>query len=60
MKASLSLKLLAEAESYCRKGLEQFPDNGELEKLFSQIRLQKSENEPREAEVSKALSAAKV
>lgn len=60
MKASLSLKLLAEAESYCQKGLEQFPDNEELKKLFSQICLQKSENELREAQVSKALSEAKV
>ncbi|XP_063945493.1 uncharacterized protein LOC108207470 [Daucus carota subsp. sativus] len=59
VKASLSLKLLAEAESYCQKGLEQFPDNEELKKLFSQISLQKSENELREAQVSKALSAAK-
>ncbi|XP_074348348.1 uncharacterized protein LOC141687090 [Apium graveolens] len=59
VKASLSLKLLVEAELYCQKGLEQFPDNEELKKLSSQIHLQRSENELREAQISKALSAAK-
>lgn len=49
-----------EAESYCQKGLEQFPDNEELNKLAKQIYLQKSEYELREAQISRAVAAAKV
>lgn len=60
VKASLSLNLLAEAKSYCNKALEQSPDNEELKKLANQIDLRTSEHERREAEVSKALAAAKV
>ncbi|KAI5680032.1 hypothetical protein M9H77_01259 [Catharanthus roseus] len=59
VKASLSLNLLAEAKSYCNKALEQSPDNEELKKLANQIDLRTSEHERREAEVSKALAAAK-
>uniref|UniRef100_A0A5B7BD12 Cns1/TTC4 wheel domain-containing protein n=1 Tax=Davidia involucrata TaxID=16924 RepID=A0A5B7BD12_DAVIN len=59
VKASLSLNLLAEAKSYCEKGLELSPDNEELKKLSEQIDLQKSECEHHEAQVSKAVEAAK-
>lgn len=56
----MSLDLLAEAKSYCQKGLEQSPDNEELKKLAGQIDLRMSELERREAEVSKAAAAVKV
>ncbi|KAM7496160.1 hypothetical protein LguiA_020574 [Lonicera macranthoides] len=59
VKASLSLNLLAEAQSYCDKGLKQNPDNEELKRLARQITLRKTEIERREAEVSKALAEAK-
>ncbi|KAL2482628.1 Tetratricopeptide repeat (TPR)-like superfamily protein [Forsythia ovata] len=59
VKASLSLDLLNEAKSYCEKGLEQSPDNEELKKLAKQIDLKGSEHEQRQAEVSKAVEAAK-
>lgn len=58
-KASLSLNMLDEAISYCEKGLAQYPENDELEKLTRQIVLRKSECELREAQISKALTAAK-
>lgn len=60
MKASLSLNLLAEAEVYCQKGLEQFPNNEELNTLAKQIYLKKSEDELREAQISRAVTTAKV
>ncbi|XP_057804875.1 uncharacterized protein LOC131020197 [Salvia miltiorrhiza] len=59
VKASLSLNLLDEARSYCEKGLQQYPDNEELKKLAKQIDVKKSEHERREAELSKAVAAAK-
>lgn len=59
VKASLSLNLLTKAKSYCERGLEQSPDNDELKKLARQIDLRKAECERREAQVSKALTAAK-
>ncbi|KAK2986350.1 hypothetical protein RJ640_026614 [Escallonia rubra] len=58
-KASLSLNLLAEAKSYCEKGLEHSPTNDELMKLSRQIDSRKSECESREAQVSKAVGIAK-
>ncbi|KAK3007568.1 hypothetical protein RJ639_014414 [Escallonia herrerae] len=58
-KASLSLNLLAEAKSYCEKGLEHSPTKDELMKLSRQIDSQKSECESREAQVSKAVGIAK-
>ncbi|GAA0144892.1 hypothetical protein LIER_05215 [Lithospermum erythrorhizon] len=59
VKASLSLNLLSEAKSYCEKGLEISPDNDELKKLAKQIDLKKAVQDRREAEVSKAVNAAK-
>lgn len=59
VKASLSLNLLDEARSYCEKGLQQSPDNEELKKLAKQIDVKKSEQERQEAEVFKAVAAAK-
>lgn len=60
MKASFSLNLLAEAKGLCEKGLQHSSSNEELKKLAKQIDIQKSEMERREAEVSKAVSSAKV
>ncbi|GMP90531.1 hypothetical protein CsSME_00041614 [Camellia sinensis var. sinensis] len=60
VKASLSLNLLSEAKQYCEKGLQQSPDNEELRKLDRQIDSQKSEDERREAQISKAVAEAKV
>ncbi|GMP90529.1 hypothetical protein CsSME_00041614 [Camellia sinensis var. sinensis] len=59
VKASLSLNLLSEAKQYCEKGLQQSPDNEELRKLDRQIDSQKSEDERREAQISKAVAEAK-
>ncbi|KAF5739235.1 Tetratricopeptide repeat protein 4-like protein [Tripterygium wilfordii] len=36
-KAALAMNLLAEAKSYCEKGLEHDPNNEELGKLLRQI-----------------------
>lgn len=58
-KASLLLNLLTEAKSYCENGLELDPDNDELKKLMKQIDLRKLAVEQHEAEVSKAIAAAK-
>ncbi|KAG4174642.1 hypothetical protein ERO13_A11G134300v2 [Gossypium hirsutum] len=58
-KACLSLNLLAEAKSYCESGVGKDPTNEELKKLAKQIDLKKLEQEPREAQVSKALVEAK-
>lgn len=52
--------MLPEADVYCDNALKQSPDNEELKKLAKQIHQQKSENERREAEISKAVAAAKV
>ncbi|KAL0441881.1 UNVERIFIED_CONTAM: Tetratricopeptide repeat protein 4 [Sesamum radiatum] len=60
VKAALSLNLMDEAKSYCEKGLQQSPDNEELKKLDKQIDVKISEQQQREAEVSKAVAAAKV
>ncbi|KAL0298124.1 UNVERIFIED_CONTAM: hypothetical protein Scaly_2570100 [Sesamum calycinum] len=59
VKAALSLNLMDEAKSYCEKGLQQSPDNEELKKLDKQIDVKISEQQQREAEVSKAVAAAK-
>lgn len=59
-KASLSLNLLDDAKSFCQSGIEKDPNNEELKKLARQIDVQKSEKEQREAEISKAVTAAKV
>ncbi|XP_027178193.1 tetratricopeptide repeat protein 4 homolog [Coffea eugenioides] len=59
VKASMSLSLLAEAKSYCEKGLELSPENEELNKLAGQIDLLKSEQDRRKAEVSKSVTAVK-
>ncbi|KAK4436823.1 Tetratricopeptide repeat protein 4 [Sesamum alatum] len=59
VKAALSLNLIDEAKSYCEKGLQQSPDNEELKKLAKQIDRNISEQQQREAEVSKAVAAAK-
>ncbi|XP_072072246.1 uncharacterized protein [Arachis hypogaea] len=59
VKASLSLNLLAEAQDFCRKGLELDPNNEEFKRLDQQIRTKISEKEKREAEVSKAILEAK-
>uniref|UniRef100_A0A2N9HIY6 Uncharacterized protein n=1 Tax=Fagus sylvatica TaxID=28930 RepID=A0A2N9HIY6_FAGSY len=58
-KASLSLNLLAEAKSFCEKGLEHDPNNKELKKFAEQIDLQRLEHEQREAQVSRAVAEAK-
>ncbi|KAJ4975590.1 hypothetical protein NE237_000696 [Protea cynaroides] len=58
-KAALSLNLLIEATSFCQMGLQQFPSNDELKKLLKEIDLRKSEREQHEAQVSKAVAAAK-
>ncbi|XP_019165711.1 PREDICTED: tetratricopeptide repeat protein 4 homolog isoform X2 [Ipomoea nil] len=58
-KASVSLNLLDEAKSYCEKGLEQSSSNDDLKKLAKQIDTLKYEQERREAEISKAIAAAK-
>lgn len=55
----MSLSLLAEAKSYCEKGLELSAENEELKKLAGQIDLLKSGQERREAEVSKAVTTVK-
>lgn len=52
--------MLAEADVYCDKALKQSPDSEELKKLANQIHQQKSQNERREAEMSKAVAMAKV
>ncbi|KAK4395563.1 Tetratricopeptide repeat protein 4 [Sesamum angolense] len=59
VKAALSLNLMDEAKSYCEKGLQQSPDNEELKKLDKQIDVKISEQQQCEAEVSKAVAAAK-
>lgn len=59
-KASLSLNLLAEAKSFCEKGLEHDPNNKELKMFAEQIDLQRLEHEQREAQVSRAVAEAKV
>ncbi|KAL0355043.1 UNVERIFIED_CONTAM: Tetratricopeptide repeat protein 4 [Sesamum radiatum] len=59
VKAALSLNLMNEAKSYCEKGLQQSPDNEELKKLAKQIDVKISEQQQHEAEVSKAVAAAK-
>lgn len=56
----MSLNLLDEAKSYCEKGIEQSSSTEDLKKLAKQIDNLKSEQERREAEVSKAIAAAKV
>ncbi|KAM7270435.1 hypothetical protein ACFE04_029649 [Oxalis oulophora] len=58
-KAALSLKLLSEAHSFCKSGLEHDPDNKEIEKLEKQISSLRIEQEQHEAEVSKAITDAK-
>ncbi|XP_057964073.1 uncharacterized protein LOC131155152 [Malania oleifera] len=58
-KASVSLNMLTEAQSFCKKGLEKDPNNEELKKLENLIDLRKSECEQRELQVSKAVAAAK-
>lgn len=58
-KASLSLNKLAEAQTFCVKGLDQNPDNVELKKLCDLIDSQISERQQHEAQVSKALKEAK-
>ncbi|MED6172211.1 hypothetical protein PIB30_047935 [Stylosanthes scabra] len=58
VKASLSLNLLAEAQDYCRKGLQLDPNNKELKRLDQQIHTKISETEKRDAEVSKAIKEA--
>lgn len=59
-KASLSLNLLAEAQSHCQNGLQLDPSNEELKKLGQLIDQKKAEQEKHEAQVSKAVSEAKV
>lgn len=56
----MSLNLLDDAKSFCQSGIEKDPNNEELKKLARQIDVQKSEKEQREAEISKAVTAAKV
>ncbi|KAJ4728356.1 tetratricopeptide repeat protein 4-like [Melia azedarach] len=58
-KASLSLKLLNEAKSFCDSGLQRDPDNKELKKLVGEIDSRKQEQEEREAKVSNAVAEAK-
>ncbi|KAL5712114.1 hypothetical protein ACHQM5_014315 [Ranunculus cassubicifolius] len=58
-KASLSLNLLPEAESFSKAGLEQSANNEELKNLLKQVNLRKAEREDREAQVAKAVTAAK-
>ncbi|KAI3749577.1 hypothetical protein L2E82_20191 [Cichorium intybus] len=58
-KASLSLNKLVEARDFCEKGLNQNPDNVELKKLCELIDSKISERQQHEAQVSKALTAAK-
>ncbi|XP_078154902.1 tetratricopeptide repeat (TPR)-like superfamily protein [Carex rostrata] len=58
-KAALSLNLLAEATSFCEKGLEQSPSNEEIKKLLTQVNSVKTEQELRKAKVSQALLTAK-
>lgn len=52
--------MLAEAKSFYENGLEHDPNNEELKKLAKQIDLRRLENEQREAQVSRAVSEAKV
>ncbi|CAH1447234.1 unnamed protein product [Lactuca virosa] len=58
-KASLSLNKLVEARSFCVKGLDENPDNVDLKKLCEVIDSQISQRQQHEAQVSKALTAAK-
>lgn len=54
------MNLLAEAKEFCQKGLQLDPNNDELKKLDKQIGLKILENQKHEAEVSKAVTEAKV
>ncbi|CAI9300752.1 unnamed protein product [Lactuca saligna] len=58
-KASLSLNKLVEARRFCVKGVDENPDNVELKKLCEVIDSQISQRQQHEAQVSKALTAAK-
>ncbi|XP_075519350.1 uncharacterized protein LOC142553180 isoform X1 [Primulina tabacum] len=57
-KASLFLNLLDEAKVYCENGLCQSPANEELKRLLNQIEIKKSEQESREADISKTVATA--
>ncbi|XP_020275741.1 tetratricopeptide repeat protein 4 homolog [Asparagus officinalis] len=58
-KAAFALELLPEADSYCQRGLENFPSNEELKKLLIQIDERKKKDESHKAQVSKAIAEAK-
>lgn len=56
----MSLDLLDEAISYCEKGIENDPSNADLKKLVKLVNSKKQEKEEHEAQVSKAVTEAKV
>ncbi|XP_058101419.1 uncharacterized protein LOC131245759 isoform X2 [Magnolia sinica] len=58
-KAAFSLNLLTEAASFCQSGLKHFPSNEELKKLVKQIDLRRTEIENHDAQVLRAVTAAK-
>ncbi|XP_026457902.1 tetratricopeptide repeat protein 4 homolog isoform X1 [Papaver somniferum] len=58
-KAAFSLELFTEALEFCRRGLEHSPSNDELKKLEKQINPKILERENHDAQVSKAIAAAK-
>ncbi|KAI3865195.1 hypothetical protein MKW92_033362, partial [Papaver armeniacum] len=58
-KAAFSLQLFTEALEFCRRGLEHSPSNDELKKLEKQINSKILERENHNAQVSKAIAAAK-
>ncbi|XP_020689678.2 tetratricopeptide repeat protein 4 homolog [Dendrobium catenatum] len=58
-KAAFSLELLMEAESFCNRGLEQFPSNEEVKQLFVQIDSRKKEYEHHKTQLSKVVETAK-
>ncbi|KAI3932083.1 hypothetical protein MKW92_039633, partial [Papaver armeniacum] len=58
-KAAFSLQLFTEALEFCRRGLEHSPCNDELKKLEKQINSKILERENHNAQVSKAIAAAK-
>uniref|UniRef100_A0A7N0U9X3 Cns1/TTC4 wheel domain-containing protein n=1 Tax=Kalanchoe fedtschenkoi TaxID=63787 RepID=A0A7N0U9X3_KALFE len=60
VKAALALGLLSDAMSYCEKGIEHDPSNGEMKKLLKNIELKKSESERHKLQVAKAVEEAEL
>ncbi|XP_020570762.1 tetratricopeptide repeat protein 4 homolog [Phalaenopsis equestris] len=57
-KAAFSLELLMEAESFCKRGLEQFPTNEEMKQLSKRIDSRKKELEHHTSQILKVVESA--